>query len=123
MSDFKLSELKFDDLTAEDVEARVGSVTQKGFSILLYKDARVDIKQLDSKVGCDNWKVDRYERIGDVLFCFVSIWDANKNQWITKGDCGIESKQQDDNKYKAESSDAFKRACYKWGIGIKCKLC
>ena len=119
MSDFKLSELKFDDLTAEDVEARVGAVTQKGFSILLYKDARVDIKQLDSKVGCDNWKVDRYERIGDVLFCFVSIWDENKKQWITKGDCGIESKQQDDNKYKAESSDAFKRACYKWGIGIK----
>lgn len=119
MSDFNLSELKFDDLTAEDVEARVGAVTQKGFSILLYKDARVDIKQLDSKVGCDNWKVDRYERIGDVLFCFVSIWDENKKQWITKGDCGIESKQQDDNKYKAESSDAFKRACYKWGIGIK----
>lgn len=114
-----MKELIFEDLKAEDVEARIGHITDNGFSILLYKDARCDVRQLDEKVGKYNWQVERYEKIDGVLYCFVSIWDDDKKQWITKGDCGIESKQQDDNKVKAESSDAFKRACYKWGIGIK----
>jgi hypothetical protein len=37
---------------------------------------------------------------------------------LTKWDCGIESRADDDgNEKKGEASDAFKRAGFRWGIG------
>ena len=44
----------------------------------------------------------------------VSIWDADKKQWIEKEDTGTESFTE---KEKGLASDSFKRACFNWGIG------
>lgn len=110
-----MKELKFRTLSANEIECRVGSVSKdgKGFSLLLYKDARVDQRLLDEVVGAYNWQ-NRYEEIKGVLHCIVEIWDEDKQQWISKQNCGIESNT---DAQKGEASDAFKRACFNLGIG------
>nr|DAQ94981.1 MAG TPA: DNA repair protein-like protein [Caudoviricetes sp.] len=104
---------RFRSLRADELDCRVGTCNDKGFSLLLYKDARCDQNVLDETVGKENWQRDHKEVKGN-LFCGVSIWDENKKQWITKWDCGVESNTE---KEKGEASDSFKRACFNWGIG------
>lgn len=82
-------------------------------SILLYKDARVDQRILDEVFGPMNWQRE-HVLIGDRLYCTVSIWDAEKGQWIKKQDVGTESYTE---KEKGQASDSFKRACFNVGIG------
>ena len=38
-------------LRADEIECRVGMVSEKGLSLLLYKDARADMKILDETYG------------------------------------------------------------------------
>ena len=104
-------------LTAGEIECRVAQ-TGKGKNgpwcqILIYKDARVDQKLLDEVVGPMNWK-DSYEFINGSLYCTVSIWDKEKKEWISKQNVGTESNTE---KEKGQASDAFKRACFNWGLG------
>lgn len=96
---------------ADEIDARVAQVTAKGASLLLYKDARCDMALLDETVGCMNWKKE-YSR--DNRNCTVSIWDDEKQQWISKEDTGTESNTEAE---KGLASDSFKRACFNWGIG------
>lgn len=105
--------IDFRTLRADEIECRVGTINEKGFTLLLYKDARCDMNILDETVGNDNWQRDHKEVKGN-LYGGVSIWDDTKKQWITKWDCGTESNTE---KEKGESSDSFKRACVNWGIG------
>ena len=100
-------------LNAEDIEVRVGQASEKGVSLLLYKDARCDMRLLDNAVGAENWQCD-YESIDGKLFCTVSIWSDERHQWVSKQDVGTPSNMEAD---KGECSDAFKRSCFKWGIG------
>lgn len=104
---------KFRTLRADELDCRVGTCNERGFTLLLYKDARCDQNILDETVGAENWQRDHKEVKGN-LFCGVSIWDDAKKQWITKWDCGVESNTE---KEKGEASDSFKRACFNWGIG------
>ena len=104
---------QFRALTAGDIECRVSTVSDNGCSLLLYKDARCDMKILDETVGPENWKRS-HELINGNLFCNVSIWDEGKKEWVTKQDVGTESYTE---KEKGQASDAFKRACFNWGIG------
>ena len=101
----------FRDLTADEIEVRVASVTPTGVSLLLYKDARVDQNILDETVTPWNW-MRSHSR--DNANCTVSIWDEKKQQWISKEDTGVESFTE---KEKGLASDSFKRACFNWGIG------
>jgi hypothetical protein len=100
-------------LNASEIECRVGTINGKGLSLLLYKDARVDMKMLDEIYGVNNWQR-KHEVIGGNLYCTVSVWDEDKEQWISKMDVGTKSRTEME---KGESSDAFKRACVNWGIG------
>ena len=102
---------EFRSLTADDVECRVATVSQKGCSLLLYKNARCDMAILDQTVGPLNWQRSHSR---DNANCTVSIWDEDKNQWISKEDTGTESYTE---KEKGLASDSFKRACFNWGIG------
>lgn len=104
-------ERKFRLLNADEIDVRVATVTEKGVSLLLYKDARADMTILDETVGAENWQR-RHTR--DNANCIVSIWDAVKGQWIEKEDTGTESNTE---KEKGLASDSFKRACTNWGIG------
>ena len=106
---------KFRRLTKDEIECRVGQRSEKteSISLLLYKDARVDQKMLDEAFGMFGWQK-RYERDNKGnLFCIVSIKSPD-GEWIEKSDVGTESNMES---IKGEASDAFKRACFNWGIG------
>ena len=106
---------KFRRLTKDEIECRVGQRSEKteSISLLLYKDARVDQKMLDEAFGMFGWQK-RYERDNKGnLFCIVSIKSPD-DEWIEKSDVGTESNMES---IKGEASDAFKRACFNWGIG------
>ena len=100
-------------LKSDEIECRVGTIGEEGLALLLYKDARADMKILDETFGAMNWQL-QHELIGDNLYCTVRIWDESKNQWIAKMDVGTESYTE---KEKGQASDSFKRACVSVGIG------
>lgn len=106
-------EKKIRSLKPEEIEIRVQQVTEKGAQLLLYKDSRCDKRILDETFGIFGWE-NRYEEIKGNLFCTISIYDSDKQQWIDKCDCGTESFSE---KEKGEASDAFKRAGFNVGIG------
>lgn len=105
--------ISFRPLKASEIKIRVDRITKKGAWLLLYKDARVDMDMLDETVGPENWQRS-HKGINNNLFCGVSIWSTEKNQWVYKDDVGTETFTA---KEKGESSDSFKRACVNWGIG------
>ena len=104
-------EYKFRDLKASEIDVRVATVNANGCSLLLYKDARVDMDILDETVTPMNWQRSHSR---DNANCIISIWDDNKNQWISKEDTGTESFTE---KEKGLASDSFKRSGFNWGIG------
>lgn len=118
--------MKFRDLREDEIECRVQSVKENGLVLLLYKDARCDMKILDETVGAENWQREHYECKGN-LFCRVGINVSSRidlsgsdgivdviDHWVWKSDCGVESNTE---AQKGEASDSFKRACFNWGIG------
>ena len=109
----EMVEKKIRCLKPEEIEIRVQQVIEKGAQLLLYKDSRCDKRILDETFGIFGWK-DRYEEVKGNLFCTISIYDDEKQQWIDKCDCGTESFSE---KEKGEASDAFKRAGFNVGIG------
>lgn len=100
-------------LKASEIECRVGTMKSDGCSLLLYKDARVDMRLLDETFGAMNWKRS-HEVIDGNLYCTISIWDESKKEWISKQDVGTESMTE---KEKGQASDSFKRAGFNWNIG------
>lgn len=104
-------------LYAFEIECRVAQCGKRGdgawCSILLYKDARVDMRILDEVYGPMNWKR-KHDLIGDRLYCTISIYDPEKKEWIEKQDVGTESFTE---KEKGQASDSFKRAGFNVGIG------
>lgn len=100
-------------LRAEEIECRVARISEKGLSLLLFKDARVDQKLLDETFTPFGWKR-IHQSIDGNLYCTVSIWDPQKRQWIEKQDVGAASYAE---KEKGQASDSFKRACFNWGLG------
>ncbi len=108
-----MEEKKIRLLKASEIECRIGIIKENGLSLLLYKDARADMKILDEVYGPSNWKR-KHEMVGNSLYCTVSIWDEDKGQWISKSDVGTESYTE---KEKGQASDSFKRACVSIGIG------
>ena len=100
-------------LRADEIECRVGTIGEKGLSLLLYKDARADMKVLDETFGRLGWQRS-HQLINGNLYCTVEIWDEEKKQWIHKQDVGTTSYAE---KEKGQASDSFKRACVSVGIG------
>lgn len=108
--------IEFKPLEPDDIEVRVQQVNDKGCSLLLYKTARCDMRMLDEAVGQENWDCE-YSEVHDMLFCTVGIrcmLPNGETSWVYKQDVGTKSNMEPD---KGEASDAFKRACFKWGIG------
>ena len=111
-----MKDLSFRDLTADDVEVRIDEVREKYIRLLLYKNARVDYQILSDTVGSMYWQKNyRRDEKGN-LICCISIWDDDKKQWVKKEDVGAESRT---DATKGEYSDASKRSCTSWCIGIE----
>ena len=107
--------MEFRALTEKEIDARVATVNEKGCSLLLYKDARCDMRILDESVGSERWQR-KHELINGNLFCNVGInFPAEDgDHWVWKQDVGTESYTE---KEKGQASDSFKRACFNLGIG------
>ena len=111
--------MQFRTLKPQEIDCRIGGIYAGGFTLLLYKDARVDMDILDETVGPNGWQRDHKEIKGNV-YCGVGIFDPGLERlktgdpWSWKWDAGAESFTE---KEKGEASDAFKRACVNWGIG------
>jgi hypothetical protein len=100
-------------LKANEIECRIGRMNDKGIALLLYKDARADMKILDEVFGFDGWERE-HQLIDGKLFCTVRVWSEKRNCWISKQDVGTESMTE---KEKGQASDSFKRAGFNWNIG------
>ena len=100
-------------LRADEIECRVSIVKEKGLSLLLYKDARVDQRILDETFGPFGWQRS-HQCIDGNLYCTVSVYDKATGTWIAKQDVGTTGYTE---KEKSQASDSFKRACFNWGIG------
>ena len=119
-----MEELRFPLLNKDQIEVRVGQVSAKGCTLLLYKTSRTDAEILDKVVGQGNWQKKFYtlqgvgvgDSVRSIVVCSVGIYDEDRNDWVWKDDSGTESQVEQD---KGVCSDAFKRAaggsC--WGIG------
>lgn len=108
-------------LNKEDIDVRVAQTTRYNnggaqvvkCSLLLYKNARVDMKILDEVFTPMGWRR-THKVVNGNLFCQVDVWDTQKGEWVSKEDVGVESNTEAE---KGQASDAFKRACVNWGIG------
>lgn len=98
-------------LKANEIDVRVGSINEKGATLLLYKDARVDMNILDETFTPWGWQRKHYELKGHI---YASVGVKINEYWVWKDDVGTESVSE---ATKGESSDSFKRACFNWGIG------
>lgn len=103
----------FRGLRPDEIDVRIGTISAKGVSLLLYKDARCDMNILDETYGVEGWQR-RHEVINGNLYCGIGIWNKEINDWVWKWDCGTESYTE---KEKGEASDSFKRAAFNIGIG------
>jgi len=99
-------------LRADEIDVRISTCNQYGVGLLLYKDARCDMNILDETFGPMKWQR-KHELINGNLFCSVGIHFPELG-WVWKQDVGVESYTE---KEKGQASDAFKRACFNWGIG------
>ena len=99
-------ELKFRKLKANEIECRVGQTNESGFSLLLYKDARVDMNLLDEVVGPAKWQRKHY-MLGNDIYCSVGIYYDDIG-WVWKDDAGASGSIEIE---KSKASDSFKRAC------------
>jgi len=101
-------------LKAEEIECRVSQVSAKGCSLLLYKTARVDRAILTETYG-DLWQND-FKTIDGKMYGGIGIYKQDLKEWLWRWDCGVESNTEAE---KGQASDCFKRAGFKWGIGIE----
>ena len=100
-------------LQANDIDVRIQSFKNNAVILLLYKDARVDMRILDDVFGPLGWQR-THEVIAGNLFCNIDIWDDINKCWVRKQDVGKESNQDAE---KGQASDSFKRASTNVGIG------
>ena len=102
-------------LRADEIECRVAQVSSKGCSLLLYKTARVDRAILDEEFGTMGWQND-FKVIDGKMYGGIGVWHNDLEEWIWRWDCGTESNTEAE---KGQASDCFKRAGFKWGIGVE----
>lgn len=108
-----MSEFKFRNLEASELEVRVGEKKNGYMTLLIYKDSRVDMDILDETVGNENWTA-TYDRLGETFICKLGIYSDKHKAFIFKSAAGAPSNFE---AIKGEQSDALKRAGFVWGVG------
>lgn len=111
-----MKEISFRPLRADEIEVRVGNVAKDntGFSLLLYKNARVDQTILDETFGIWNWQC-KYYQVKNTMVCSIGIYCEERKEWIWKDNGGDDDSTME--QVKAELSDSFKRSAFCLGIG------
>ena len=101
-------------LNVDEIECRVATCNENGCSLLLYKTARVD-RAILTEMYSNRWQND-FKEIDGKMYGGIAVYDNELKEWLWRWDCGVESNTE---KEKGEASDCFKRAGFKWGIGIE----
>ena len=105
-------ELRFKPLTAEQIEVKVTDTKFKGkATLLLYIDSRAAADILNEAVGVFNLEI-KYKDVGGQIYGSLSIYDEQRNIWVTKEDTGEESNISEK---KGQASDILKRCIARWG--------
>ena len=102
--------------TSKEIEWKIQVTTQdkaRGMAVA-YMDARAVQRRLDEVVGPFNWKNVYSLWHDNSQICGISIFNADRNEWVTKFD-GAEN--SDIEPVKGGLSDSFKRSATVWGIG------
>ena len=103
--------IEWDLLTPEDIEVRVATTRNGKTTLLLFQDSRCAMRALDKQFGNFGWQMD-YKVVGDQIYGTLSIYDEEKDIWVSKSDTGDKSNISED---KGQSSDILKRCIVRWG--------
>jgi hypothetical protein len=103
---------------ASDIEWRVQQAGESNGKIwaqvLCYVTNRAIQERLDEVFGVFGWK-NSYDKAPDGgVLCGISVWDADKQEWVPKYD-GAENTAME--AVKGGLSGSMKRAAVQWGIG------
>lgn len=109
-----MKDLRFRNPRADEIEIRVQSAKNGKTKCLCYIDSRAAVSLLNETVGSYNWQTD-FKEVNGLTICQLSIWDGEKQQWITKSDTGSESNIEAN---KGLISDAYKRCLARWGFTV-----
>lgn len=101
-------------LRKDEIECRLQRSNDNKAFYLLYKTARTDASILTEEFG-NRWECS-FDTIGGKLFCTISVFNTEIDEWVSRSNVGTESTIE---KEKGEASDAFKRAGFMWGIGTE----
>lgn len=112
----------FRNLKANEIEVRLNKVcyeddkkTPKGAIFLLWKNPQATQSILDD-YGIMNWSTQLQKVPGsEGVYCTLSIYDKEKNCWVSKTDVGTTKSVEE--KTKGEATDSLQRAASLWGIG------
>lgn len=108
---------KVRDLRADEIELKPCQLGKdlSWVQLLCYKTSRVDMQILTETFGL-KWKSE-YKMVGESLFCTISVYDDDINEWISRTDCGEKGASEGISEEKAYATSAFKRAGTQFGIG------
>lgn len=106
---------EFRPLRPDEILVRVEHVNPQTLvgEIVLYKDARCDMRILDETVGPGRWQTEHVILNGQ-NYCKLSIWDEELKQWVSQMDVGVAQRFE---REKSAASDALKRAAFRFGLG------
>lgn len=109
--------IQWDLLQPQDIEVRVANKIKdtNNVAMLLYQDSRCTARNLDKQFGQFGWQID-YKVVGQQIYGTLSIYDEEKQQWVSKSDTGDKSNISED---KGQSSDILKRCAVRWGFGTE----
>lgn len=85
-------EIKFPLLKASDIDVRIDDLREMNYNnssyvkcrLLLYKNARVDMKYLDAMFGPMNWQR-KHTLINNELFCSIEVWGPRQKMLGLQG--------------------------------------
>lgn len=69
-------------LRPDEIECRIGTISEKGLSLLLFMDARAAQNILDESFTSFGWRR-THQEIGGRLYCTVEVWDGEKSSGST----------------------------------------
>ena len=109
--------INWDLLQPQDIEVRVGGKIKgtDNVTMLLYQDSRCTARNLDKQFGQFGWQID-FKVVGEQIYGTLSIWDKDKQQWVSKSDTGDKTNISEN---KGQSSDILKRCAVRWGFGTE----
>lgn len=107
-----MKDLRFRTLNADEIEVRIQSAKNGITRLLTYIDSRAAVLLLNETVGAYNWQTD-FKEVNGLVICSLSLWDEDKQAWVSKADTGSESAIE---AQKGLISDAYKRCLSRWGV-------